>query len=81
MTARLDDANLSNFSVIDKSSDQINLVINGKRSTLNTNYSATGVFGKDQATGKDAVVINTTAETLQSGTTVRRAETINGIRK
>ncbi len=81
MTAKLDDASLSNFSVIDKSTDQINLVINGKQFTLNSNYSATGVFGKDQATGKETVVINTTAETLQSGTTVRRAETIVGTRK
>ena len=81
MTAKLDDASLSNFSVIDKSTDQINLVINGKQFTLNSTYSATGVFGKDQSTGKQTVVVNTTAETVQSGTTVRRAEIIVGLRK
>ena len=81
MTAKLDEASLTNFSVIDKSSDQINLVINGKQYTFNSSYSATGVFGKDQATGKQTVVINTTAGTVQSGTTVRRTETIVGTRK
>ena len=81
LTAKLDDTNASNFGVIDKTSDQINVIINGKQYTLTGNYSATGVFGKDQASGKDQIVINTTAETLEQGTAIKRTESINGLRK
>lgn len=78
LTAELNGAN---FSIIDKSSDQITLVINGQRNVIEGNYSATGVFGKDQASGKDAIAMTSTTEGVQSGTTVKRIESINGLRK
>ncbi len=78
LTAEL---NGTNFSVIDKNSDQIVVVINGQRNVYESNYSATGVLGKDQATGKETIVINTTAEALQQGTTIKRTELIVGLRK
>ncbi len=73
--------NGSTFTVVDRSSDQINIVFNGQRIVYDGNFNATGVFDKDQASGKDAIVINAVTETLQTGTTVRRTETIVGTRK
>lgn len=78
LTAELTGAN---FTIVDRTKDQIVLIINGQRNVIEGNYTATGVFGKDQASGKDAIVINTTTEALQLGTTVRRVETITGNRK
>lgn len=78
LTAELNGAN---FTVIDRTSDQITLVVNGQRNVIDGNYTATGVFGKDQASGKDAIVITATTEALQSGTTIKRVESINGTRK
>lgn len=69
--------NGNTFTVIDKTSDQI--FIQG--TTLNGSYSATGAFNKDQLSGKDVIAINAVTETLRTGTTVRRTESINCTRK
>lgn len=70
-----------NFTVIDRTSDQMTIVINGQRNVIDGNYSATGAFGKDPLTNKDVVAITAITETLQLGTTIRRTEGINGTRK
>lgn len=78
VTAELNGAN---FTVVDRTSDQLTINVNGQRNVLDGNFSATGTFGTDQASGKDAIVINAVTETLQLGTTIRRTEAINGTRK
>ncbi len=73
--------NGTKFTVVDRTSDQINVVFNGQQYVYDGNYTATGAFDVDQASGKNLVAINAVTETLQLGTTIRRVETIVAIRK
>ncbi|GAB3886775.1 hypothetical protein [Spirosoma agri] len=70
--------NGTNFTVIDKSTNQIFIPFGN--TTYTGSYKATGVFDVDQATGKKAIAINATTETLEQGTAVRKAETYTGLR-
>lgn len=69
--------NGTNFTVIDKSSSQIFIPPNN---TYTGSYQATGVFGVDQATGKNAIAVNATTQTLEKGTSITRTETYTGSR-
>ena len=66
------------FTVIDKTTGQIFVP---PSNNYNGAYKATGVFGKDQASGKLAIVVTATTETLKDGTAVRKVETYNGVQK
>lgn len=68
----------STFTVIDKTSGQIFVP---PTNTYTGAYKATGVFGKDQASGKNAFVLTATTELLKDGTTIKRVETYNGTLK
>ncbi|MBC7568835.1 MAG: hypothetical protein H7319_03750 [Spirosoma sp.] len=70
--------NGENFTVIDKNSNQIFVPPNNN---YTGSYKATGVFGKDQASGKLAFVLTATTETLKDGTAIRKVETYNGTKK
>lgn len=72
VTAELDGVN---FTVIDKNSGQIFVP---PSNTYTGPYTATGVFGKDQASGKSAIVLTATTEAQKNGTTIRKVETYNG---
>ncbi|QIP16090.1 hypothetical protein G8759_27370 [Spirosoma aureum] len=75
VTAELDGAN---FTVIDKSSSQIFIP---PSNTYTGTYKATGVFGVDQASGKNAIAITATTETLKDGSSIRKTEIYTGSRK
>lgn len=75
VTGELTDAG---FTVIDKTSGQIFIP---PSNTFTGSYKATGVFGKDQASGKNAIVLTATTETLKDGTAIRKVETYNGTLK
>ncbi|GAB3032890.1 hypothetical protein [Spirosoma pulveris] len=68
VTAELNGAS---FNVIDRTQDQIYV----QGTTFTGNYSATGVFDKNQ------FAMSTTTETLQGGTVISRAESIMGVKK
>ena len=72
VTAELDGVN---FTVIDKNSGQIFVP---PSNTYTGPYTATGVFGKDQASGKSAIAMTATTEALKNGTAIRKVETFNG---
>lgn len=78
LTAELNGAD---FTVVDRTTDQMTININGQQNVLEGNFTATGTFGKDQVSGKDVIAINAVTETLRTGTTIRRTESINGTRK
>ncbi|GAB3711370.1 hypothetical protein GCM10027592_48860 [Spirosoma flavus] len=63
------------FKVIDRSRDQITVNVNGKATNFEGDFSATGVFDKNQ------IAITTTTETVQTGSTISRIEAITGTKK
>lgn len=78
LTAELTGAD---FTIIDRTTDQITLNINGRPNVFEGAFTAKGTFGKEEASGKTVVGINAVTETTQFGTTVRRTETVVGTRK
>lgn len=78
LTAEL---NGTDFTVVDRTSDKMTININGQQNVFDGSFTATGTFGKDPVSGKDVIAINAVTEAQQLGTTIRRTESINGIRK
>ena len=74
VTAELDGVN---FTVTDKNSGQIFVP---PSNTYTGPYTATGVLGKEQASGKNVIVLTAVTEALKNGTTIRKVETFNGTR-